>query len=82
MRWETLKRRVAAYVDALPADEFNQIRANAGQRPVAEYVGSLDVRLVAGLREHARPAFPKALRHGPLVADINDRGHWVVERKT
>lgn len=80
MKWETLKKKVAEYVEALPPEQFNQIRCNAqGEgRTVQKYLDDLDIRLVAGLREHARDAFPKGMRRGKLWADKDDKGHWRV----
>lgn len=80
MKWEDLKKAVVKYVDELPADEFNQIRCNAqgDGKTVAQYMDGIDVRRVAGVREHARPAFPKYLRRGSLWVDKDNQGNWTV----
>jgi hypothetical protein len=82
MRWEELKKRITIHVDALPADEFNQLRCNAQSesKTVEQWLDNCDIRLVANLREHARPAFPKTMRRGTLWCDIDDKG-WFVTTK-
>lgn len=79
MRWEELKKKVVEYVEALPADEFNQIRCNAQAegKTVQQWLDNCDIRLVSNLREHARLAFPKSMRRGRLWADINEKGWYV-----
>lgn len=84
MLWSTLKRRIAEHVRSIPVEQFNQINYNAhcAGQTLEQYLDECDIRQVAHLREHARPAFPRELRTcDMLYAGMNDRGQWKVENK-
>lgn len=45
---------------------------------VRRIVANWDIRMVGKLRELYPDQFPSNLRQGPLIAEMNDKGDWIV----
>jgi hypothetical protein len=84
MLWKNLARVITNYTINNPGHagvlELKR-QANAAGKPVSVFLQDMDVRNVGALRDCMFDAFPKPLKKGELVADLNPRGQWRVEAK-
>lgn len=81
MLFNTLLQKIAKHVETSPNDAGAQTLAalaKAEAKNIEEFLLGYDIRGIGRLRTISVNSFPKVLRQGPLVAELNIHGAWRV----